>query len=166
MNTAITEETRKVYKEVNDVLNIMGSAYKGKIPPKILMALNENEAKDYVSSINPELSFTEQKISSKALAILTIFNLMYWIEDKEEKARLTRIYKKNDAIYDKKIAEKYDSNKIFERQDISKDIKNKLNSISDKGYENVSKKEINKKMLPVKNNIFTKIRRFFSGLLK
>lgn len=155
MNTAITDETRKVYKEVNDVLNIMGSAYKGKIPPKILMALNENEAKDYVSKIDPELSFEEQKISSKALAIITILNLMYWIEDPEEKARLTKIYKANDEIYRKKLVEKYDENKIFERQDISKDIKSKIDAISEKD-----------ELLPVKESIFTKIKRFFAKLLK
>ena len=157
MNVAIDYETKKAYKEVNDMLNIMGPKYKNKLPNSILVALNVNEAKYYKSEIKSEVSFIDQKMSRKALAILTMLNLKYWVEDEKQKQTLKQIYLKNDFKYQKELREKYDINKIFQNK---KDEKlQKIETL--KEIENNNLKTIKTKELAIiKDSIFSKIKNF------
>ena len=158
MDVAIDYETRKIYKEVNDILNIMGAEYKEKIPIQIRIALKENEAKDFKTDIKKELSFYEQKISKEALAILTVLNLIYWIKNKEEKEILKTIYLANNSKYDIELSEKYSVDKIFEKKE----------QIQQDSYEKLKEdnKQEEKQLILVKNNIFYKIKSFFWKILK
>ena len=105
MITHIDYETQKAYKEVNQILDMMGQKYKNKINRNLLKALKEKEAKDYQTKINPNLSFLEQKISRKALSILAVLNVKYWSEDEYEKERLINLYYENSKKYNMKYKE-------------------------------------------------------------
>lgn len=156
MKALIDCESKKAYKEVNDILDIMGNEYKKEIPTSILNALKLHEDKYYKSEIKQGISFMEQKISREALAILSMLNLMYWIKDDEEKERLKKIYSKNDLEYEEKLRKKYDVNKIFESNKNKKiDNVNKVENI-----ENSSLKNEDKQLAIVRNGIFSKIKKF------
>ena len=145
MITHIDYETQKAYKEVNQILDMMGQKYKNKINRNLLKALKEKEAKDYQTKINPNLSFLEQKISRKALSILAVLNVKYWSEDEYEKERLINLYYENSKKYNMKYKE------IFNQQ---KNIKN----------EGEIDEPISLELVPVKKSFLAKIRVFLRNL--
>lgn len=143
----IDYETQKAYKEVNQILDIMGDEYKNKINKNLLTALKEKEAKDYQTRINPNISFLEQKISRKAISILAVLNMKYWIDDENEKDRLLKLYDENYKNYEKKC------NDIFKKSE------------KESSKENYSK-TTNMELLPIEQSFFGKVKLFFRNIFK
>lgn len=141
----IDYETQKAYKEVNQILDMMGDEYKNKINKNLLNALSEKEAKDYQTKINPNISFLEQKISRKALSILAVLNIKYWIEDENEKDRLLKLYDENSKNYEMKYKD------IFKQPE------------KEKNEEDVSI-TASSELLPVKQSFFGRVKLFFRNI--
>lgn len=148
MTNYIDYETQKAYKEVNDILNIMGNEYKNKINKNLLKLFKEKEAKDFQSDIVPNISFMKQNISKKAMSILAVLNIKYWIDDLEEKNKIIESYAKNEQIRTEKYKIKFDT------------------SIVSKVPEHQQAFEHSPELLPVKQNIFSKIKQFFIKIFK
>lgn len=91
------------YAEVNQILDLLGSEYKNKVPEKIRNLFCEKEDKNYKINISSEEELENANISKTALIIISILNLKYWVTNKEEKKSLQNKYKENDNIFNEKI---------------------------------------------------------------
>lgn len=142
----IPYETRVAYKEVNEILEIMGKEYKEKMDPSVRFILKKNEAKDFQTQIQPHISLENQIISRKALAILTVLNYAYWVERTEEKEKLKEVYEENSRKQERQLREQYNIETLFQKK------KERIKERQEK--ETLS-------LVPVKQNVFQKIKSFF-----
>ena len=87
MSVSISEKI--AFKEVNEIINIMGEEYKVKVPKQLLELLEKEEDKEYITKIKKDIPFEEQEISRTALILLNYINRNYWIdEDKKHHLKL------------------------------------------------------------------------------
>lgn len=96
------ENIKLACSEVYCLLEILGDAYKNKLPSKFLKFVNENRDTDFSIEVN-ENDFENLKISKDGLVLISFLNLKYWVDDENEKQRLMEIYKKNDEIKQEKL---------------------------------------------------------------
>jgi hypothetical protein len=87
-------ETAIAFKEVYDILNVLGSEYINKIPLKMYKYICDNKADNYITNIHSETNFKEEKISKKALEIITYMNLQYWCNEEEKKELISKFNEK------------------------------------------------------------------------
>jgi len=93
------------YREVGQILNVLGNEYKVKIPSKVLALLEHNTIleNDEEQNINEWSNRIKNgQVSRNALVILSILNIKYWASE-EEKQRLKAIYDENEKQYQSKI---------------------------------------------------------------
>ena len=135
-------EPKKVYSQVYSILQLLGNSYINKIPKKIYKLIDSQRDKDYNPKYNLEISFIEQNVNKRALAIICMIDLKYWCNE-EEKHLITEKLKQNQLIQNKKNEELY--NNIFK-----KSIQN------NKKNENIIE-ESNKLIVIEKNGFFKKI---------
>ena len=102
--------------EVDEILNFMDEQYQKKIPEKFRKLISNNKLANYNIEIKPNIPLTEQKISRKALSILSVINYNYWCNEEEKKKKLIEKYKKNGLAKQKKLKELYSPDKIFENK--------------------------------------------------
>lgn len=136
-------------REVNEVLENMDEKYTKLISPDFMKMMIENIDWSYDFKYDTNKKLDEQLISDEAKTILSIIYLRYFTT-KEEREKLTRILRQNDIEEENFKREKYNVDKIFEKE------KNK----------NINKQEIKTTSLvkvPEKwyQKIFNKIKSFF-----
>lgn len=112
---SFSRKEKIAFKEVNEIIAIMGEPYKNKIPMQ-LRNLLQKEEKNYVTNIKKDLPFEKQKISRTALILLNYINRNYWIEDEGKKQRLKQCYEQREEQYQKMLIEKYNPNEIFKKR--------------------------------------------------
>ena len=110
----ITNEYSIAFSEVLDVLQHAEIDIIEKIPLEIIKKLKENSSKEYTSKIDDIDNFS---ISQKAKSILAVIYQDY-LCDKEEKQNFKTILLKNEINYQEQLKEKYNSDNIFEKQQI------------------------------------------------
>ncbi|MCI9413299.1 MAG: hypothetical protein HFJ31_02130 [Clostridia bacterium] len=91
---------QNAYREVGQILNLLGNDYKSKIPSNMLAFFEQK-----VEERNPKELYEEiknKKISRDALIILSILNTKYWANE-DEKQELIAFYNKNEEDYQDKI---------------------------------------------------------------
>lgn len=134
---------KNAYKEVAQILNLLGNDYKSKIPSNMLAFFEQK-----VEERNPKELYEEiknKKISRDAFIILSILNTKYWANE-EEKQELIAFYDKNEQEYQEKIS-RYQKQEWLKRR------------------ENKEKEEVS--LVVVKeNSIWTKIKNFLGNLMK
>ena len=81
--------------------------------------IDENRQKEYLKEIDISKDLKDQKLKEKTISILAIIYYYYLTKDEKEKKELYETF----CINDKKIKEKYDIEKIFDK----KREKNNLN---------------------------------------
>ncbi len=113
MSFSINEKI--AFKEVNEIINIMGEKYKAKVPSQLLELLKKEEEKEYITKINKDLSFEEQPISRIALILLNYINRNYWIEE-DKKEKIKQEYIRNEERYQQILREKYNPDEIFKKR--------------------------------------------------
>ena len=136
-------------REVNEVLENMDEKYTKLISPDFMRMMIENIDWSYDFKYDTNKKLDEQLISDEAKTILSIIYLRYFTT-KEEREKLTKILRQNDIEKENFKREKYNVDKIFEKE------KNK----------NINKQEIKTTSLvkvPEKwyQKIFNKIKSFF-----
>ena len=62
-------EPKKVYSQVYSILQLLGNSYINKIPKKLYKLIDSQRDKDYNPKYNLEISFIEQNVNKRALAI-------------------------------------------------------------------------------------------------
>lgn len=113
MSFSINE--RIAFKEVNEIIDIMGLKYKSKVPKKLLEVLEKEEEKEYITKIKRDIPFEKQLISRKALILLSYINRNYWVEE-EKKEYIKQIYRKNEEKYQQILRQKYNPDEIFKKR--------------------------------------------------
>ena len=139
--------------EVFEILSYMNRETVMKIPFEILSIIKENRNINYVSKIDKNDMFNPNNLSEDAISILSWLDLEY-LASNESKEENLKIYQENEELYQQKLKEKYNADKIF------------------KNYEQYDYKlndemcnEQNNKMIKYKNNIFFKIYKKIRTLL-
>lgn len=133
------------FAEVDEILNFMDKQYQKKIPEKLRKLISNNKSTDYNVVIKPNIPLTEQKISRKALAILSVINYNYWCIEEENKERLIEKYKKNEIAKQEKLRELYNPDNLFEaKKQIYKKANEDKQLIVYNKKENVIMKIVNK----------------------
>ena len=133
------------YTEVSYILDILGTQYKNKIPTQILELIYNNKNNNYKINLNLKEGIENINVGRNTLIIISILNLKYWEKNEEEKAKLKRIYARNEKIYQDKINEYKNHDWLKKNKEISKidTIKEKsLTVIEDKSIWNKIKKFI------------------------
>lgn len=134
---------KSAYKEVGQILNLLGNDYKAKIPSSLLALFEQNMEEKNVSDLYKEIK--NNKVSRDALIILSILNAKYWANE-EEKQELRAVYDKNEEEYQRKI-------NSYQRKDWLKKERNK------EKIEEVSLVVVRE------NSIWTKIKNFLKNLI-
>lgn len=152
MNIKMEAEYRIAFSEVDDILYFTDSKLVSKIPKSFINFIRENKDENYISNINPYISFEEQNISEKARAIIALIYKSY-IATAEEKKQFMKKANIEFENIEKEKREKYNPDKIFVNTDT-------LNIVS-----NVA--ELEEKSLIVKNeSLIEKVVNFIKKLLK
>ena len=95
------------FKEVNEIISIMGKEYKEKVPKQLIELLEREEYKGYITKIKKNLPFEKQAISRTALILLNYINRNYWLKQS---------YRENEERYQQILREKYNPNEIFKKR--------------------------------------------------
>lgn len=139
--------------EVFEILSYMNRETVMKIPFEILSIIKENRNINYVSKIDKNDMFNPNNLSEDAISILSWLDLEY-LASNESKEEKLKIYQENEELYQQKLKEKYNADKLF------------------KNYEQYDYKvndeiciEQNNKMIKYKNNIFFRIYKIIRTLL-
>lgn len=117
-------ETKLAYAEVDAILNLLEYEYTQKVPKKIREFFKEEKDENYVPIIKADISLLEQNIKRETFSILTILELNYWCDSKQEKQELLQELKENEEEYQKELYEKYNPNNIFKDKEIKEQTHN------------------------------------------
>ncbi len=104
------------FKEVNEIIDIMGEKYKNKVPKKLLELLKNGEDIHYITKIKRDLPFEKQTISRTALILLNYINRNYWLDEEVEKQKIKNAYRLEEEKYQKLLREKYNPDEIFKKR--------------------------------------------------
>ena len=66
------------YKEVNEILDIMGEKYKKRIPEKFIIHMKEKQNSKYKSKIKKGIKFEEQELLDETKVLLAFIYRKYW----------------------------------------------------------------------------------------
>lgn len=114
MEFSISEKI--AFKEVNEIIDIMGEKYKNKVPKKLLELLKNGEDSHYITKIKKDLPFEKQEISRTALILLNYINRNYWLDEEVEKQKIKNAYRIEEEKYQKLLREKYNPDEIFKKR--------------------------------------------------
>ncbi len=106
----------QICAEVYELLNVLGQDYIDALPKDIFQNISDKRDLNYENKFNINDGISSENFSKEAINILLGFDLKYWSPYKEKKEKMT-IYKKNEAEYQAEINEKYNPNKLFEKQE-------------------------------------------------
>lgn len=109
-------ETKEVYSEVYQVLNLLGTEYINKLPNSLFNMLKEKRDINYTPQYAEDIPLDEQNIKKETLAIIALLHLNYWCENEEEKAELKQLLSNNEIRYQQEIRDKYDPENVFKKR--------------------------------------------------
>ena len=109
----MTNETKEIYSEVYQVLNLLGDEYINRLPKSLVNMLNEKRKLDYNPEYTDDVSLSKQNIRKKSLAIIVLLYLNYWCENENEVLEAKQILLDNEEKYQKELREKYNPDNIF-----------------------------------------------------
>lgn len=95
---------KKSYKEVAQILDVLGEEYKNQIPDKLKQLFYyEKFNNDDVLVLNDYNKFENIKFTRETLIIISVLNFKYWEKDEKKKKILKNIYEDNEKKYQEKI---------------------------------------------------------------
>lgn len=122
------KEYRMSLTEVNYILMYTDENIIKKIPMKLKKFFEDNEAIDYIPSIDISKPLEEQVLKKYTLSILALIYKDY-ICNSEQKIEYEKILKENQICFEKELAEKYSYENIFknnkmnvEEKDVSENM--------------------------------------------
>ena len=137
-------ETKEIYSEVYQILNLLGTEYTEKLPATLMSMLKEKRAINYNPQYTEDLPLNEQNIRKETMAIIVLLYLNYWCEDENEVAEINNILKNNEEKYQLELRERYNPDNIFKKQ--KQETKNVEEQITNETA-----------MIPYKKSIFARI---------
>lgn len=150
-------ETKEIYSEIYQVLNLLGYEYINKLPDSLFNVLKEKRNLNYNPVYVEDMPLDKQNIRKETISIIVLLYLNYWCENEEEKNELKQILKNNEDKYQNEIRKKYNPDNLFKKQNKNV-IQNELAIVNYK--ESKIKKIINKiKNIFVKEKIYERKQR-------
>lgn len=137
-------ETKEIYSEVYQLLNLLGNEYICKLPSSLFDMLKEKRDINYTPTYTEDMLSDRHNIRKETISIIVLLYLNYWCENEKEKLELKQILKSNEDKFQTKLKEKYNSNDIFLKR-------------SEKQKKEESNIDSNTLMIPYKEPIFNKI---------
>ena len=140
----------KTYSEIYEILNILGKDFINKLPEKLYLLIDKERDKNYTPNLLRENGILEEsKISKETIALFSVLNINYFIQDEEEKKKWLNTFKENEIKHQEELRKKYSPDNIFKNRVISDGIYS----------ENIENKPIKneKSLIKVKENVFSKI---------
>lgn len=111
--------SKRTYSEIFEILNILGKGAIDKLPHKLYHLIDEERDKEYKPNLlNENGLIDETKISQETIALFAVLNMKYFIQDEEEKRKLSKIYRENEENYRAKLREKYNPEDLFKNNKI------------------------------------------------
>ena len=137
----------RAYTEVLELLKHIPEDELEKIPKSEIQFYEDNCDKNYKYEYNQDLAVDQQTISKEANTVIVALYMNYFANEKQ-KGIIEKILKQNSIEEEKAKNEKYDVNKIFEKnqQEHNSGVqdKEKLPVDISKSEDNLLKKIINK----------------------
>ena len=140
----------KTYSEIYEILNILGKDFINKLPEKLYLLIDKERDKNYTPNLLRENGILdESKISKETIALFSVLNINYFIQDEEEKKKWLNTFKENEIKHQEELRKKYSPDNIFKNRAISDGIYS----------ENIENKPIKneKSLIKVKESVFSKI---------
>lgn len=135
-------ETKEIYSEVYQVLNLLGNEYINKLPKSLFNMLEEKRNINYEPKYTEDLPLNKQNIKKETISIIALLHLNYWCENASEKSELNQMFKNNEDRYQDELRKKYDPDNIFKKHVQENIIKNEVSLVEYK--ESIFKRLINK----------------------
>ncbi len=145
----MNEKYAKAYTEVLEIINHFSLEEYSKIPEQKIKFFKENQDKNYIYKINPEIDLEKQYISKEAEAVLVKLFKDYFATEKQKNI-LENLLKQNQKKLEEFKRDKYNPNDIFKNNQSKND-------------------KINNTLMPTiieKEKWYTKILKFFKSILK
>ena len=147
----------KTYSEIYEILNILGKDFINKLPEKLYLLIDKERDKNYTPNLLRENGILdESKISKETIALFSVLNINYFIQDEEEKKKWLNTFKENEIKHQEELRKKYSPDNIFKNRVISDGIYS----------ENIENKPIKneKSLIKVKESVFSKIVRSIKNI--
>ena len=138
------------YSEIYEILNLMEDEDKERVPQEVRDFFEEQRMKEYKPKIRTDIPLTEQNLKRETVVLLTILVINYWCDSEEEKQSFIDELEKNEKIK-MKLQEKYNPDNLF---------KNRKKTKEDVVMEQVE----NVEMIQYKENLFTKLKKWFEKI--
>lgn len=142
-----------MYSEVYEIIKVLGPDFINKLPKKLYNLIEEKRDINYEQTfILEDGSIDKNKISTDGIALFTLLNIKYFIEDEKEKERALQKLTENEKRYQEELRQKYNVDVFAKEKEEAKKIKEELS-----------------KNLPIedkKEGIFAKIINFIKKFLK
>lgn len=138
------------YSEIYEILNLMEDEDKERVPQEVRDFFEEQRMKEYKPKIRTDIPLTEQNLKRETVVLLTILVINYWCDSEEEKQSFIDELEKNEKIK-MKLQEKYNPDNLF---------KNRRKTKEDVVMEQVE----NVEMIQYKENLFTKLKKWFEKI--
>ena len=137
------------YSEIYEILNLMEDEDKERVPQEVRDFFEEQRMKEYKPKIRTDIPLTEQNLKRETVVLLTILVINYWCDSEEEKQSFIDELEKNEKI--KMELQEYNPNNLF---------KNRRKTKEDVVIEQVE----NVEMIQYKENLFTKLKKWFEKM--
>lgn len=122
-------ETKEIYSEVYQILNLLGNEYIDKLPNSLFNMLKEKRNTDYTPTYIEDIPLNKQNIKKETLSVLALLHLNYWCENEKEKLELKQLLKDNEDKYQQELRNKYNPDDIFEKHKKEKIVENQVSII-------------------------------------
>lgn len=110
-------ETKEVYSEVYQVLNLLGDEYKDKLPKSFIKMIEEKRDFNYNPQLTDEMLLSEQNVHKETMNIITLLYLNYWCSNENEVIEIKKRLKENEDKYQEELREKYNPDNIFKNRE-------------------------------------------------
>lgn len=122
-------ETKDIYSEVYQVLNLLGNEYVNKLPNNLFNMLKEKRNIDYNPKYIEDIPLNKQNIKKETLSIIALLHLNYWCDSEKEKLELKQILNSNEERYQQELRNKYNPEDIFKKHKQQNIVKNQVSMI-------------------------------------
>ena len=78
-------ETKEIYSELYQILNLLGAQYIDKLPKSLVNMLEEKRDINYNPKYIDDLPLLKQNIRKETISIIVLLHLNYWCENEDEK---------------------------------------------------------------------------------
>lgn len=117
----LSVEYQEALVEVLAVLNNTDTNLVNKIPKKLMEFMTDNASKTYHIGLNTNQSLEELELKEKTKDILGMLYRNFWCTP-EQRNNYDQILEENEEAYQAQLREKYNPDKLFEKNNIRNDV--------------------------------------------